>query len=259
MTERVVETKMIAEHVALVTINRPDARNAINAEVAKGLDRAVLHTEEDENIWCVILTGAGEKAFCAGADLKAVSSEGPKALSTDRGGFAGFVHQKRAKPWIAAINGFALAGGMEIALACEMIVACENTSFGLPEVKRGLIASAGGLYRLPRVLPRSLALELILTGEFLDAKRAFEFGLVNRLVRPEKLIEESLGLAELVCANAPIAVRESLRVASQALDLDDASLQFLSQGAFRKVQMSEDFKEGPLAFIERRAPRWTGR
>jgi enoyl-CoA hydratase/carnithine racemase len=254
-----VLTKQVAEHVTLVTINRPDARNAVNGDVAQGLERAVFETEKDPNVWVVILTGAGDKAFCAGADLKAVSQGGSGSLGTKGGGFAGFVHQPRTKPWIAAVNGFALAGGTEIALACDLIVAIEEAAFGLPEVKRGLVAGAGGLYRLPRALPKAIALELIMTGAHFDAKRAFGYGLVNRLVPRDQLLPEALKLAAAICENAPISVRESLAVARRALDLTDAELREVSAVASRKVAATEDYKEGPRAFIEKRAPKWVGR
>src|SRR5438477_908113 len=181
MTEAVL-TKKIAEHVTLVTINRPDARNAVNGDVAQGIERAVNETEKDPNVWVVILTGSGDIAFSAGADLKAVSQGGGAALRTQQGGLAGFVHRARTKPWLAAGNGVALAGGREIALACDLIVAIDEAAFGVPEVKRGLVAGAGGLYRLPRALPKAIALELIMTGDRLDAKRALHYGLINRLV-----------------------------------------------------------------------------
>ncbi|MEZ5764500.1 MAG: enoyl-CoA hydratase-related protein [Xanthobacteraceae bacterium] len=258
MSNDAVQTRQVADHVTLVTINRPEARNAVNGDVARGLEQAVLDTEKDPNVWVVILTGAGDKAFCAGADLKAVSA-GTGGLGTANGGFAGFVHQPRTKPWIAAVNGFALAGGSEIALACDLVVAIEEAAFGLPEVKRGLVAAAGGLYRLPRALPKAIALELIVTGAHFDAKRAYQHGLVNRLVARDQLMPEALKLAQAICENAPIAVRESLSVARQALDLDDAALRDLSAAASRKVAATEDYKEGPRAFIEKRAPRWVGR
>lgn len=249
----------IADHVALVTINRPDARNAVNNDVAVGMEAAVQATEADPDIWVVILTGAGGKAFCAGADLKAVSQGGRGTLGTPNGGFAGFVHQPRTKPWIAAVNGFALAGGTEIALTCDMIVASEGSAFGLPEVKRALVAGAGGLYRLPRALPKAIAIELILTGEHFDAKRAYHFGLINRLVPAEKLMEESLKLAGQICVNAPLSVRSSLAVARKAYDHTDAELRKISEEAGMKNMQTEDFKEGPRAFVEKRPPRWVGR
>lgn len=258
-TNGAVLTHQMAEHVMLVTINRPDARNAVNRDVAQGLERAVFDAERDPDIWVVILTGAGDRAFCAGADLKAVSAGSATGLSTKNGGFAGFVHQPRTKPWIAAVNGFALAGGTEIVLACDLVIAIEDAAFGLPEVKRGLIAGAGGLYRLPRALPTTIALELIMTGAHFDAKRALHYGLINRMVPRDQLMPEALKLAAVICENAPLAVRDSLGVAKQAHDLNDAALREASDLASRKNAETEDYKEGPRAFIEKRAPKWTGR
>ncbi len=259
MTSTAVTLERLPDHVALVTLNRPEARNAVNGDVAQGLEAAIDATEADDDVWLVILTGSGDAAFCAGADLKAVSSGQGQGLRTERGGFAGFVHATRRKPWIAAINGPALAGGCEIALACELRVAVPTARFGLPEVKRGLVASAGGLYRLPRALPQALALEMILTGEPISAERALQLGLVNALAEPEGLLAAAQALAARITVNAPVAVRESLRVAKQALDLDDAGLRALSGQAQQAVMASEDYREGPLAFIEKRAPRWTGK
>lgn len=253
-----VTLERVGEHVALVTIDRPQARNAVNGAVAAGLDQAVRTTEADADLWCVILTGAGDQAFCAGADLKAVAAGEAEALSTERGGFAGFVHHPRQKPWIAAVNGFALAGGTEIALACDLIVAVEGARFGLPEVQRGLVAAAGGLYRLARAIPRAVALELILTGEMLAAQRAWQVGLVNHLVAPADLRAQAIELAERICANAPIAVRKSLAVARAAFDHDDTTLRRFSEQAMAEVAATNDFQEGPRAFIEKRAPRWSG-
>lgn len=249
----------LPDHLLLVTLNRPQARNAVNAEVANGLQAAIDQSEADADIWAVILTGTGSEAFCAGADLKAVSSGQGQGLRTERSGFAGFVHAQRSKPWIAAVNGPALAGGCEIALACDLIVAVPQSRFGLPEVKRGLVASAGGLYRLPRALPRAVALEMILTGEPIAAERALQLGLINQLADPAQLLAAARTLAGRITVNAPVAVRESLGVARHALDLSDAELQALSAEAQGRVMASEDFQEGPRAFIEKRAPRWTGR
>jgi len=256
-----VTVERLPGHVALVTIDRPEARNAVNGDVASGLEAAVDATEADDDIRAVVLTGAGREAFCAGADLKEVSAGRGSALRTERGGFAGFVYRERSKPWIAAVNGKALAGGTELVLACDLVVAVRQAAFGLPEVLRGLIAAAGGLYRLPRAIPPNIALELILTAGQLDAERAHGFGLVNRLVSDvEGLREAALALAAEIARNGPVAVRQSLRVAREANSgLDEAALRALTRDAFERVAASEDFKEGPRAFIEKRAPRWTGR
>jgi enoyl-CoA hydratase/carnithine racemase len=245
--------------IALVTINRPEARNAVNGEVAQGLGQAVARVEDDTEIWVAVLTGAGPHAFCAGADLKAIAAGRSHELATEEGGFAGFVYAKRSKPWIAAVQGHALAGGLEITLACDMVVAAETATFGLPEVKRSLIAAAGGLFRLPRALPRAIALEMIATGEAISAARAAQFGLVNRLVPAAHVREAAFELARAVCTSAPLAVRESLRVARAAYDLSERELRELCDEGRRRIWQTEDFKEGPRAFIDKRAPRWVGR
>ncbi len=254
-----VTFEMAAPHVALVTIQRPEARNSVNGAVATGLDRLVKVIEADPDIWAAILTGAGGVAFCAGADLKVVSAGRMDELYTPDGAFAGFVKHPRQKLWIAAVEGFAMAGGCEIALACDLIVAAEQSVFALPEVSRGLIAAAGGVYRLVRALPRAIALELLATGDRLPARRAAEFGLINRVAPQGQAVAEAIALATRVCANAPIAVRESLQVARQAFDLDDDALFALGLAAQERVMKTEDFAEGPRAFIEKRPAVWKGR
>ncbi|TDK65639.1 enoyl-CoA hydratase-related protein [Sapientia aquatica] len=248
----------IDNHIALVTLNRAQARNAINGAVAQALDSIVRATENDPQIRAVILTGAGAGVFCAGADLKELASGKGSSLSTENGGFAGFVFAKRSKPWIAAVNGKAIGGGFELALACDLVVASDSASFCLPEVSRGLVAIAGGVMRLPRQLPRAIALELIATGAPLTAQRAEHFGLVNRVVGAEFLLYETLALAQAIVNNAPIAVCESLSIARQTYDLSESELKQLSSNSWNKVIASDDFIEGPRAFLEKRAPSWTG-
>lgn len=249
----------LAGHVARITLNRPDARNAVDGGVAERLGALVAETEADDGIWVVVLTGAGTAAFCAGADLKAIAAGEGGRLRTRDGGFAGFVDAARTKPWIAAVNGAALAGGAEIALACDLLVAADTATFGLPEVKRGLIAGAGGLYRLPRALPRHIALELVATGDTLDAARAERFGLVNHVVPQAQALAAAEALAARIAANAPLAVRESLAIARQAHALDDHALREMSRQGLARIAQTADFREGPRAFIEKRAPRWEGR
>lgn len=248
----------LAGHIAVVTIDRPQARNAINGEVAERLDSIVAETEADADVWVVVLTGAGHDAFSAGADLKEVAAGRGRQLRTTRGGFAGFVNAPRSKPWIAAVNGAALGGGTELALACDLVVAAAHVVFGLPEVQRGLIAGAGGLYRLPRALPRAIALELVLTADSFDAQQAHRWGLVNRVVPPEQALTMALALAERIARNAPLAVRESLRIARLSNDLTEAELQALSTEGLARVAASEDLKEGLRAFAEKRSPHWSG-
>lgn len=255
----VVGLELIDNHVALVTLRRPEARNAINNAATNAMREIVQRVEGDPDIWVAILTGEGGKAFCAGADLKEISAGGMDGLIDPAAGFAAFVHADRAKIWIAAVDGVAMAGGFELALACDLIIASQDAQFALPEVKRGLVAAAGGVYRLPRRLPRAIALELIATGEPLSASRALEMGLINRMVAKDEVLDAALILARRICENAPIAVRESLRVARLALDRTDPELDRLSLEAQALVMKTDDFAEGPRAFIEKRPPKWTGR
>jgi enoyl-CoA hydratase/carnithine racemase len=250
--------EMIGAHVALITLNRPEAHNAINGDVAEHLERLVQKTEANDDVRAVILTGAGGKVFCAGADLKEVSRGNLDKISRPGSGFAGFVRAKRSKPWIAAVEGLALAGGCELALACDLSVATEGGAFGLPEVTRGLVAAAGGLYRLPRALPRAIAIELIVTADRIPSERAAGFGMINHLVREGQAVVKALEIAEKIAANAPIAVRESLAIAKSAIDLADPELAQLSDEAQARIMRTDDFREGPLAFIEKRAPVWKG-
>ena len=249
----------VGAHIAVVTLNREQAGNAVSPALAAELDQAVKSTESDPEVWVTVLAAAGSKVFCAGADLKEVAAGHAEKLMTRDGGFAGFVEAKRSKPWIAAIDGLALAGGLEIALACDLRVAAETAKFGLPEVKRGLIALAGGLYRLPRIIAPTLALEMMLSGNSIDAPRAYELGLLNRLTEAGGAKAGALQLAATICANAPLAVRESLAIARDALTATDQELSKRGVAAWQRLQASADFKEGPRAFIEKRAPNWQGR
>ncbi|MEG1766919.1 MAG: enoyl-CoA hydratase-related protein [Comamonas sp.] len=254
----VVRCERVQAHVALVTLNRPEARNAVNAELALALEAVVRRTESDADIRVVVLTGEGA-VFCAGADLKEVAAGRAAGLFTEENGFAGFVHAQRRKPWIAAVNGKALAGGCEIVLACDLVVAADDGSFGLPAVSRGRVAAAGGGCRRPRAVPRNIAIEMALTADSLDAPRAAALGLVNRVVAREQLLAQALELAARITRNAPVAVQESLQVARRVHDLDEAGLRALTQQCRDRVVASADYQEGPRAFVEKRAPRWTGR
>jgi len=244
--------------VAIITLNRPEARNAVNGAVARGMEASLDAYESDPDLWIAILTARGS-AFCAGADLKEIAAGRGGELGTRKGGFAGLVRRERTKPLIAAITGSALAGGTEIALACDMIVCARDTVFGLPEVKRSLVAGAGGLFRLPRAIGMAPALELIMTGDPLPAERAYQLGMVNQIVPASEVMQAALALAERVIAAAPIAVQQSRRIAIRAFTDDDDALWQASAQGFAEVAKTEDFREGPKAFIEKRPPQWKGR
>src|SRR6185503_6226274 len=196
-------------HVAVITINRPDARNAVSTAVAQGIEAAIDQLESDDEAWIGVLTGARTDKgyiFCAGADLKQMRTD-PGGMSTKKGGFAGFVQRERSKPVIAAVDGPALAGGTEIVLACDLVVASRTAVFGIPEVKRNLVAGAGGLFRLGRKLPRNIAMELALTGRLdFPAERAHHFGLINHLCDEGQAVDRAKELAALIAENAPLAV-----------------------------------------------------
>ena len=243
---------------AVIKINRPEARNAVNGAVANGIEEAIDRIEADDSIWVGILTGE-PPVFCAGADLKEINSGNAGALSTKKGGFAGFVQRERSKPVIAAVDGPALAGGTEIVLASDLVVASTTATFGIPEVKRSLVAGAGGLFRLGRKIPLNVAMELTLTGDPIDATRAHHFGLVNRLVEPGQALDEAIKLAEQVCANAPVAVRESRKIVLEATNAPDEVGWRMSLEGMAKAMSSDDFSEGLTAFIEKRPPVWKGR
>jgi enoyl-CoA hydratase len=246
--------------IALITLNRPEARNAVNGDVAGSLEAAIDQMEDDPEIWCGILTantqGQERPVFCAGADLKAINSGQAGSLNTRRGGFAGFVYRDRDKPVIVAVDGLATAGGCEIVLSADLVVATTRSAFGLAEVKRNLVAGAGGLFRLPRAIGRGPALEVILTGEPLPAQRAYELGLVNRLVEPGQAMEAATKLAEQICAAAPLAVRASRKVVLASAYEDDETLKQMTNEAFARILASEDTTEGLTAFIEKRPPNW---
>jgi enoyl-CoA hydratase/carnithine racemase len=248
------------DQTLVVTIDRPDQRNAVDHTVAEGIEAALDEAERADAICSVVITGAGDRAFCAGADLKAVATNpDPSFLVTERGGFAGIVRRRFPKIVIAAVNGAALAGGFEIVLACDLVVAAEHATFGIPEVKRGLVAGAGGLIHLPQRLPLPLALELAVTGDPIDAARAHELGLVNRLVPGEQVLDAALELAATIAANAPIAVRESKAVMLDSLGLDEDGRWERSEAAGAMILQTEDLMEGVVAFAERRPPVWKGR
>jgi len=253
----------VRERVAVITLNRPEARNAVNREVASGLEAAVDRLEADPDVWVGVLcadTGAQERpVFCAGADLKVIQEAGDASpLHTERGGFAGYVFRDRTKPIVAAVDGLAVAGGLEIALASDIVVATTRSAFGLPEVKRNLVAAAGGLYRLPRAIGTAVAMDVVLTGEPISAQRAHDLGLVSRLVAPGEALEEALRVAAQIVASAPLAVRASRRVVRASLDDEEDELRQLSARLLSEVLASQDASEGLAAFAEKRTPQWRG-
>lgn len=245
----------------IVTINRPEARNAVNQAVSVGVGDALQQAQDDPEIWAVVITGAGDKSFCAGADLKAIS-RGENIFHPEHPewGFAGYVQHVIDKPIIAAVNGTALGGGTELALASDLVVAQSSAQFGLPEVKRGLIAAAGGVFRIVDQLPRKVAMELLLTGEPISADEALRWGLINQVV-PEgtSVLDAAIALADRITGNAPLAVQASKRV---ALGVDEGEITGekdawkRSNRAMRVVFSSADAMEGPLAFAQKRAPVW---
>jgi crotonobetainyl-CoA hydratase len=252
-------------HVLLITLNRPAARNAVNLAVTLALGDALEEAERDREIWVVVLTGAGDKAFCAGADLKAVA-RGESLIPEDperaAWGFAGYVSHPISKPTIAAVNGFALGGGTEISLASDLVVAADSASFGLPEVRRGIFAGAGGLFRLPAQIPKKVAMEMILTGEPITAQRALELGLVNRVVPQDQVVAAALDLAAKITAGAPLAVQASKRVANGIRDgrvPAEAGFWELSRSESLALRQTADAAEGPRAFAEKRTPNWAAR
>ncbi len=246
-------------HIEILTINRPEARNAINGAVSRAFTAAFDDLDSDDDCWVVIVTGAGNKAFSAGMDLKAFTAGEAGEIMGAKGGFGGIVQRDFAKPLIAAVNGSALAGGCEIMLSCDLVVAVEEATFGIPEVKRGLMAAAGGLFRLPKRIPATIAMELALTGDPIDAMRAFQLGLINRVVPAARLMDEALALAGTIAENAPLAVRASKRVMKQAGALPDAEGWAVNNAAVPEVFGSADAMEGPIAFAEKRKPNWSGK
>ncbi|OBC11344.1 enoyl-CoA hydratase [Mycobacterium sp. 852013-50091_SCH5140682] len=247
-------------NVLLITINRPEARNAVNSSVSIAVGDALEQAQNDPEIRAVVITGSGDKSFCAGADLKAIS-RGENLFHPDHPeyGFAGYVSHFIDKPTIAAVNGTALGGGTELALASDLIVAEESAKFGLPEVKRGLIAGAGGVFRIAEQLPRKVANELLFTGEPMSSADALRWGLINQVVPDGTVVDAALKLAERITGNAPLAVQASKRV---SYGVDDGVITGDKDGwkrtnrEFSTLLQTEDAKEGPLAFAQKRQPVW---
>jgi enoyl-CoA hydratase len=242
--------------VTIITINRPQARNAINHAVSAAVAQALDDLDERDDLTVGIITGAGG-TFSSGMDLKAFLA-GENVTVPGRG-LAGLTQRPPAKPLIAAVEGWALAGGCEIALACDLIVAADDAKFGIPEVKRGLVAGAGGLVRLPRRIPAGIAMELALTGDPLPAADAHRLGLVNKLTAPGEALAGALALAERIAANGPLAVAATKQIVGQQFDWQMAEVWEKQEPIMRPAFQSKDAREGALAFAEKRAPVWQGR
>jgi enoyl-CoA hydratase len=244
------------ERVLLITINRPEQRNAVNGAVARGIAAAMDALDADTELSVGVLTGAG-KGFCAGMDLKGfVSGDRPHVEGR---GFAGITQRAADKPLIAAIEGFAVAGGLEVALACDLIVAARGAKLGIPEVKRSLVAAGGALLRLPRALPRTVAMEMALTGDPILAERGHELGLINRLTEPGGAVAAALELAAAVAGNGPLALAATKRIVVESVDWSEAEFFARQRKIVDPVMDSQDAREGATAFSEKRAPIWQGR
>jgi enoyl-CoA hydratase len=239
------------DQVLLITLNRPDAMNAINADISNGLDRAVKLLEADKSIAVGVITGAG-RGFCAGMDLKAFSR------GENIGPFLAFVRNGTEKPLIAAVEGFALAGGLELALSCDLIVAAKGAKLGIPETKVGLFAAGAGLFRLPSRVGYAKAMEMALTGSPISAEEAFQVGFVSRLAEKGGAVESALELAHQISLNAPLALSASKNLIKSSIGLTEQEFFELQMTYRDRVFLSADAKEGPKAFAEKRPPKWSG-
>jgi E-phenylitaconyl-CoA hydratase len=263
MSEVLSETR---ERIAYITLNRPEALNALNVPLRRALHEALVAFERDDDAWVAIITGAGSRAFSAGADLKEMSARkqaelaadyrdpfwGPQAPALNRG-------LRIGKPIIAAINGYCLAGGLELALSCDIRVAAEHAEFGLKEVQRGIIPGAGGTQRLPRAIPLNIALELMLTGDHMSAADAYRLGLVNHIVPADGVMAKSEEIARKICANAPLAVRAIKESAYRGLDTTLEEGLRVEALLAKVIGATEDSREGPRAFAEKRPAQFKGR
>jgi len=249
-----VETET-RDRVLIVTIRREEKRNAIDDELAAGISAALDRLDDDPELWVGILTGT-PTVFSAGSDLARTERS---SAATARGGEYGLIRRERLKPLIAAVEGPALGGGFEIVLACDLVVAARTASFGLPEVKRGLVPTCGGLFRTPRALPLNVAKEMLLTGDRLDPQRAYALGLVNVVAEPGGALDAALELAARVCSVGPVGARASLRALEQTVAERDELGWSATTNATDAISNSDDIHEGIAAFFEKREPRWTGR
>jgi len=239
--------------VLVISMQRPEKRNAIDRALADALDAALNELDDDEHLWAGVLTGTPD-VFSAGSDLTARGD-----YVTARGGEYGIIRRNRRKPLVAAVEGPALGGGLEIVLACDLVVAASTARFGLPEVGIGVVPTCAGLFRAPRALPLNVARQLVLTGRPIDAARAFEVGFVNVLTDPGRALEEAVGLAQEICSNAPVSVQSCLAAVNAVTATNDELGWRHTQDALRSASSSADAREGVNAFFEKRPPVWTGR
>jgi len=247
----VVHTE-VRGRVLVIRLDREAKRNAIDADMAEGIDAALNRLEDDPDLWVGVLTGT-RSVFCAGTDMRA------GVHSTERGGQYGIIRRHRTKPLIAAVEGAALGGGFEVVLSCDLVVASKTAEFGLPEVKRSLVPICGGLFRAPKALPRNVARELLLTGDSIDAKRAHRLGLANLVCAPEEALDEAVALADRICRNGPVAVRETMRFLASLDAPDEAHGWEETLESEDVIRNAEDTREGVTAFFEKRDPNWSGR
>lgn len=247
----------VMDGIQIITINRPEARNAISVETAHQMAAAFDEMDARDDIRIGILTGAGG-TFSSGMDLKDFSKTRKRAIVEGKG-FGGLNEAPPKKPLIAAVEGYALAGGFEMMLACDLIVAANNAKFGLPEVKRGLVAGSGGLLRLPRHIPYHIAMEVILTGDMFDAQRAHQYGLINVMTNPGQALDQAIELARRICENGPLAVQTAKSVVNQGLDFPSDKMFDMQRPLIDHIFRSDDAKEGSTAFAEKRKPVWTGK
>lgn len=254
MSDEIDTTAVLTEvrgRVLLITLNRPEAMNAINTDVAQGLLAAVDQLDTDDSLTAAVLTGAG-RGFCSGMDLKAFAAGGPPI------GFNQFIENGAQKPLIAAIEGFALAGGLETALTCDLLVAAEGVKLGVPEANVGLFAAGGALMRLPRRLPHSVAMEMALTADPITAEDALRYGLVCRVTEKGKTVDAAMELAERIAKNAPLSVAASKALIDAQASMSEEEFWKYQKPYFKKVFSSSDAMEGPMAFAQKRPPEWTG-
>lgn len=249
------------DHVTIVTMNRPEVMNAISPVTSGEMSEAINAFDEDPNAWICIVTGAGDRAFSAGNDLKAqAAGGGPGGGTAPKGGFGGITSRFDCyKPFIAAVNGLALGGGFEIALACDIIIAAEGASFGLPEPRVGLMAGAGGVHRLPRQIPYHLAMNMIMTSKRITAQEAMQYGIVAEIVKPEDLMATAMSYADEIMKGAPLSIRASKESAMEGIRLPLEEAMAKTYPGNLAMYQSEDMKEGPRAFVEKRTPNWKGK